>query len=344
MISARWALGCLAVVAVLAIAWLALPFATGILLGTLMAFTLEPLYARLVRRTDRPVAASLLTILTSTVLIVGALSAFVTRFVTGVVDLANTVREQLHAGGELSKWLETVTGWIGRFGISTASITQRLEAGAGEIASGSASMAGAVASGAFAVMLDLFFAMLTMHLVLRYWERMVAAIVVVSPLDPKDTRGLLAEFRRVGRMTVSGTVLTGVAQGAVAALGFWITGVPHALFFGITTALASLIPAVGTLLVWIPAALYLLATGHTASAIIELIWGALMVVGLIDYMVRPRLVGDQATPALLMFVALFGGLKVMGLSGLIVGPVVMALAVAVLRMYSAEEKSHRSEA
>jgi predicted PurR-regulated permease PerM len=332
VIIARWALGCLAVVAVLAIAWLALPFATGILLGALMAFTLEPVYAQLVRRSDRPVAASLITIVTSTVIIVGALSAFVTRFVTGVVELANTVREQLHTGGELSTWVDTVTGWLGRFGISASSVTARLEAAAGDIASGSATMAGALASGAFAAMLDLFFAMLTMHLVLRYWPRM----------DSKHTQGLLAEFRRVGRMTVSGTVLTGLAQGVVAAIGFWVTGVPHPLFFGITTALASLIPAVGTLLVWVPAALYLFASGHTVRAIIELAWGALFVVGLSDYLIRPRLVGDAAMPALLMFIALFGGLKVLGLSGLIVGPVVMALAVAVLRLYSGEQKHWRA--
>jgi predicted PurR-regulated permease PerM len=340
--SARWALGALAVIAVLAIGWLALPFTTGILLGTLMAFTLEPVYTRLVQRTDRPVAASLVTIIAATVIIVGALSAFVTRFVTGVAQLSNTVREQLHAGGQLNSWVDTATSWLERFGISASSITARLEAGAGEIASNSAAMAAAVASGAFAAMLDLFFAMLTMHLVLRYWPRMVSAAVVVSPLDPKHTRDLMSEFRRVGRMTVSGTVLTGLAQGAVAALGFWVTGVPHPLFFGITTALASLIPAVGTLLVWVPAGLYLFASGHTAPAIIELAWGTLLVVGLSDYLIRPRLVGDEAMPALLMFIALFGGLKVLGLSGLIIGPVVMALAVAVLRLYSAEQRHTRA--
>jgi predicted PurR-regulated permease PerM len=342
MVTARRALGWLALGAVLTIFWLALPFATGIVLGTLMAFTLEPLYTLLVRRSDRPVAASLITIVASTAIIVGALSAFVTHFVTRTVDLANTVRTQLHAGGELSNWVDGATSWLGRFGISTASITARLEAGAGEIASSSAAIAGSLASGAFAALLDLFFAVLTMHLVLRYWPRMVTAIVVVSPLDPKHTRGLLAEFRRVGRMTVSGTVLTGLAQGLLAAIGFWVTGVPQPLFFGIATALASLIPAVGTMLVWIPAGLYLFAAGHTAKGIIELAWGALFVVGLSDYLIRPRLVGDAAMPALLMFIALFGGLKVLGLSGLIIGPVVMALAVTVLRLYSLEHQHKRS--
>ena len=69
---------------------------------------------------------------------------------------------------------------------------------------------------------------------------------------------------------------------------------------------------------------------------VELIWGALIVVGASDYLIRPRLVGDEAMPALQVFVALFGGLEVMGLPGLIVGPVIMALAVATLRLYAGE--------
>src|SRR5665213_2105489 len=324
MITARRALGWLALGAVLAIGWLALPFATGILLGTLMAFTLEPVYAKLVQRSDRPVAASLITIIAATLIIVGALSAFVTRFVTGVVELANTVREQLHTGGELSSWVDAGTSWLERFGISQASVTSHLQAGAGQIASSSATIAGSLATGAFAALLDLFFAMLTMHLVLRYWPRMVTSIVVVSPLDPKHTRGLLAEFQRVGRMTVLGTVLTGLAQGALAAMGFWITGVPHPVFFGIATALASLIPAVGTLLIWVSAGVFLFASGHPGKAVIELVWGAVFVVGLCDYLIRPQLVGDAAMPALL------------------VGPVVMALAVTVLRLYSTEYKHKRA--
>jgi predicted PurR-regulated permease PerM len=336
VLSARSALGWFAVAAVVAICWLALPFATGILLGTLMAFTLEPAYTAIVRWTRRPAAASVITIAGATLLILGALSAFVTQFVTRTVALANTLRAQLHEHGPLSVWLDTGTSWLGRFGISTASVTEQVEAGAGEIASRSAAIAASLATGAFSMLLGLFFAMLTMHLVLRHWSKISSSIILISPLDPDHSRELLAEFRRVGRMTVSGTILTGLAQGILATVGFWVTGVPRPIFFGIATALASLIPAVGTLLLWIPAGLYLFANGHPASAVVELVWGALVVVGASDYLIRPRLVGDEAMPALQVFVALFGGLEVMGLPGLIVGPVVMALAVATLRLYSGE--------
>jgi predicted PurR-regulated permease PerM len=235
--------------------------------------------------------------------------------------------------------VSTVTGWLGRLGISPDAIVERLRAAAGDIATGSASVAGTVASVTVGGLLGLFFALLTMHVILRHWARIITAVAEVSPLRRDDTRTLLEEFRTVGRITLSGTVVTGLVQGVLAGLGFWITGVPRPLFLGIATAIASLVPAVGTLLVWVPAGLYLLAVGSPGAAIAELAWGALVVVGFSDYVIRPRLVGDEGMPAVLTFLALFGGLEVLGLPGLIAGPVLMALAVAVLRLYAREVRS-----
>ncbi len=337
----RRALGWLAVAAVAAILWLARPFTTGLLLGAVMAFMLEPLYQRLVRRKRRPSLAALTIVLLSGIAVLGALGGFITLFVTRVAGFAQGVSHQLGAGGAYNDRLQMVTRWLGHIGISAANIQSRLEAGAGEIASRSAELAGSLASGTFMGLLGLLFALLTMYLVLRYWPRMVTMLELISPLQRSYTRALAAEFRRVGRLTISGTVFTALAQGLLAAIGYWITGVPQALFFGVATAIASLIPAIGTLLVWVPAGIYLLLIGHTARAVIELVWGALVVVGLSDYVIRPRLVGDQAMPALLLFIALFGGVTVMGLSGLIVGPVLVQLAVAVLRLYARERRAER---
>lgn len=337
----RHALGWLTVAALAAILWLARPFASALLLGALMAFTLEPLYASLARRTGKPFLASLTTVLVSAVLVSSAAAGFVSLFVTRVGEFASTVREQLHAGGPLRIWVDAASGRLGHLGISTTTLTERLEAGAGEIASHFAALARALASGTFSVLLGLFFALLTMHLVLLNWPRMVEAMVRVSPLRREHTKALLNEFRQVGRVTMFGTVLTGLAQGFLAAIGFWISGVPQPIFFGIATALASLIPAVGTMLVWIPAGLYLFAIDHPGHAILELTWGALLIVGFSDYVIRPRLVGGETTVTVLVFVALFGGIEAFGLSGLILGPVLMALAVAVLRLYAQDEHHDR---
>ncbi len=321
--------------------WLALPFATGLLLGAVMAFMLEPLYRSLVRRRRRPSVAAFTIVLLSGVLVIGALGGFLIMFVTRTTAFAQEVSRQLSAGGSYSGRVDLVMRWLGHLGISAASLRAHLEAGAGEIASRSAALAASLASDTFMGLLSLLFALLAMYAVLRYWARMVSTVERISPLQRSHTRALLAEFRRVGRLTFSGTVVTALAQGTIAALGFWITGVPDALFFGVATAIASLIPGVGTLLVWVPAGVYLILIGHSGRAIIEFVWGAIMVVGLNDYVIRPRLVGDKAIPPLLVFLALFGGVYVMGLAGLIVGPVLMQLAVAVLRLYLREQRARR---
>ena len=328
--------------AVVVIAWLAHPFATGLLLGALMGFTLQPVHARLAGWSGRPTLASVAIVVAAGLAIVGSVAAFVSVFVTQAVAFTAVVREGLKPGGALAAWVSTVTGWLGYFGISPEALVQRLRAAAGDIASGSAALAGTVASVTAGSLLGLFFALLTMHVILRHWARIIATAAEVSPLRREDTRALLEEFRTVGRITLSGTVVTGVTQGALAAIGFWVTGVPQPLFLGIATAIASLVPAVGTLIVWVPAGLYLLAIGSLGAGVVELAWGALVVVGFSDYVIRPRLVGDEGMPAILTFLALFGGLEVLGLPGLIAGPVLMALAVAVLRLYAREARGGRA--
>jgi predicted PurR-regulated permease PerM len=338
------ALAWLAAAALLAIVWLSHLFATGLLLGALMGFTLQPVYERLARWSRRPLLASVIIVMAAGLVIVGSVVGFVSLFVTQAVALTAAAREGLKPGGALIGWLNAVTGWLGRFGISTEKLTERLQGGATEIASGSAAAAGTVASVTFMTFLGLFFALLTMHAILRYWPRIVATLEDVLPLRREYTRALLEEFRRVGRLTLSGTVLTGLAQGALAGLGYWITGVPQPLFLAVATAIASLVPAVGTLLVWVPAGIYLFAIGSPSMGVVELLWGALVVVGFSDYVIRPRLVGDEEMPVILTFLALFGGLEVLGLAGLIAGPVIMALAVAVLRLYAREARARGKKA
>ena len=340
--TSRQGLAWLAGGAVVAIAWLAHPFATGLLLGALMGFTLQPVHARLANWSGRPTLASVVIVVAAGLAIVGSVAAFVSVFVTQAVAFTAVVREGLKPGGALAAWVSTVTAWLGYFGISPEALVQRLRAAAGDIASGSAAFAGTVASLTAGSLLGLFFALLTIHVILRHWARIITTVADVSPLRREDTRALLEEFRTVGRTTLSGTVLTGATQGALATIGFWATGVPQPLFLGIATAIASLVPAVGTLLVWVPAGLYLLATGSPGAGVVELAWGALVVVGFSDYVIRPRLVGDEGMPAILTFLALFGGLEVLGLPGLIAGPVLMALAVAVLRLYAREARGGRA--
>jgi predicted PurR-regulated permease PerM len=328
----RRALAWLTAAALLAIAWLAHPFAAGLLLGALLAFSCEPLCRWLEVRFHRPRLAAVLTVLIAGVLICTAFLGFASVFIARAVQLSAAGVQSLKSGGALNQWLAGVTSGLDRWGIAQADVTSRLEAGAGDLAQRSASFAGTFAAGTFSVLLGLLFALLAMYVVLRDWGALCRLVVRLSPLKTQHTQLLLEEFRRVGRLTIAGTAFTGLAQGVLASLGYLLTGVPRWMFFGVATAFASLLPGVGTLLVWIPVGIYLFATGHHGMAIAEWVWGAVVVVGFSDYVIRPRLVGDEEMPALLVFIALFGGLEVFGLSGLIAGPVLIAHAVATIRL------------
>lgn len=332
------ALGWLAVAAITIVVWLARPFVMGMLLGALMAFTLEPLYERVVRLRSRPVLWAVTTVIATGLLVLAVAVGFVTLFVTRLAGFANDLRKALSPGGTLAISLDAASQWLSQHGLSISSLISRFENAAGEIASRSAVIAAGVAAGTFSALLGLFFALLTMYMVLRYWTRMVAATAEVSPLAPRHTRAVLAEFKRAGRETLTGTVVTGLAQGVFAGIGFWISGVRQPAFFGAATAVASLLPGVGTLLVWVPVGVFLAATGHAGKAILELSWCALTVVGVSDYLIRPKLVGDEGSPAILVYIGLFGGVEVLGLAGLIIGPILMALGVAALRLYSREKR------
>jgi predicted PurR-regulated permease PerM len=331
-----------AAAAIVAIGWIAHPLATGLFLGALMGFALEPLYEALRRRKSRPQLASLATVSIAVIGILGAVAGFVSLFVTRGVALAGVLATALGPGGSLTPWAHSAIELLARLGFSTGNLTDRLRDAATGIASQSATFAAAGFSATASTLLGCFFALLAMHATLLYWSRAVATFEAVLPLRPEHTRALLAAFRRAGRATLLGTVVTGATQGVLAGVGYWVTGVPEPAFFGIATAIASVVPAVGTLLVWVPAGLYLVLSGHLAWGIVELAWGLLVVVGFGDYVIRPRLVGDEDMPLLLTFLALFGGLEVLGMAGLLVGPVVVSVAVVALRLYAREMQVNRS--
>jgi predicted PurR-regulated permease PerM len=331
------ALSLAALAALVAVIWLARPVGVGLLLGTLTAFTVQPFYYRLRQRWHgSELAAAVVVAMVSLgfiALVVGLAYFLVVRG----APMAQALVASLGPGGSLRGLLGRMAHRLALLQLTEEEISARLTQIATELTARAAALAAAIAGTTMGLLLTLVFFVLSMHYILRNWNRLAQRAEMVLPLHPRHTHELLGQFRRVGRSVLMGTVLTGLAQGLLAAIGYRMTGISEAVFFGALTAMASLIPAVGTVLVWLPMGVYLMMTGHVAWGIVELLWGGLVVVGLCDYLLRPALVGSEGDlPVVLTLVALFGGLEVFGLIGLIVGPVIMALALALLRTYEKE--------
>lgn len=332
----RVSLFVLAVLAAGLVIWLAMPMSVGLLLGSLIAFALEPCYAWLSRQWRRPALSAVVCVSATMLVIIALLGWLGYLLVVRGIEMAQAAQTLFAPDGPAHEFLARVAG---RFGIDVgpATIMGKIGEAAGQLFSHAASIGGALATASIGALLGLFFGGLAMYVTLRHWPAITGQLEATLPLDPRHTSALLEEYRRVGRGVLLGTVLTGLAQGLLAGIGYWATGVPQAAFFGALTAVASLLPGVGTLLVWVPAGVYLIFTGHTVAGVAELIYGAVVVVGISDSLIRPYLVGDsESTPVILTFIALFGGIELMGLIGLIVGPIVMSLAIAALRIYAGE--------
>jgi predicted PurR-regulated permease PerM len=159
------------------------------------------------------------------------------------------------------------------------------------------------------------------------------------PLPEAHKELMLDKFVSVARATLKGTFVVGIVQGGLAGLAFAVVGIQGATFWGTLMVVLSVVPGIGTALIWVPAVIYLFAVGKTASAIGLALWcGA--VVGTVDNFLRPKLVGaDTKMPDLLILLSTFGGLSLFGAVGLILGPIVAALFIAAWQIYG-EAFSH----
>ncbi len=159
-------------------------------------------------------------------------------------------------------------------------------------------------------------------------QSMIAKTLAYSGLPTPLQAKLKERVISISRATFKGTLLIGLAQGALGGLSFWVAGIDSAIFWGVVMAILSVIPGVGPLLVILGGAAWLFSQGETVFAIGLIIWGV-AVVGSIDNILRPILVGrDTAMPDLLILISTLGGLGAFGATGLILGPVVAGLFIA----------------
>jgi predicted PurR-regulated permease PerM len=336
------ALDVLALGALAALVRLAFPVGVGLFLGALLGFTLQPVYERLRSRGWGAGTAALVCTLGAMSIVSAGAAGLAVLFVTRGVALAGALPTMLAPGGALRELAESTLRGAALLHLDPNELVSKLEQEALSLGARVAEIAGTIAGTAFTGLLTVFFMTLTAYSVLRHWAHVVRRLEVTLPLEPRHTHALLDQFRKVGREVLLGTVVTGLLQGLLAAIGYWITGVPQPVFFGALTAVASLVPAVGTLLVWIPLGIYRIASGHAVAGLFSLIYSALVVGVASDYFIRPRLVGsDKNVPVLLTFVSLFGGVEVFGLVGLVLGPVIVTLSIAILKTYQTEVSAAR---
>ena len=314
------------------------PFFAPLMWATLLAFMLQPANQKLLGRGQKPNTAAGLLTGVSFLVVAGPVTFFVFAFLRQAGELL--ARFQTEAAERKLPALQLILEFgpvqaiLTRAGEFTSLSKDQILGSAIDAAQGAlqqvASLGGTVVVGAVNVITQFSLTMFLLFFFLRDGKGMLERGIRLVPMTPARKVELAGTLGGVTRAVVLGTLVTSLVQGTLVGIGFAIAGLPSPLVFGAVGAIASLIPIVGTSLVWVPAAITLVAQGQTGWAIFLTLWSIILVAGS-DNVVRPLIIsGSSKASTLLVFVGLLGGISVFGFAGIFMGPLVLTLVATLL--------------
>lgn len=321
--------------------WMIRAFLLPIFWAVVFAVLFRPMYQAIHRSVGgrSNLAAFLATV--AVILVVGVPSGLL---VTALAQQAVSVYERI-ATGQLDlqapiafaeSKLPLFTDLLARYGIEVAQIRQSLQTAAVSSTQWFASQAVALGQNTLTVAVLTVLMLYILFFFFRDGDRIVAGLIRALPMGDEREKRLFSRFADVSRATVKGTLVVAVVQGALGGILFALVGLQAAVFWGVIMGVFSLLPAVGPALVWVPASIYFFAVGELLRGIIVFAGGAL-VVGLVDNLLRPVLVGRTAQlPDYVVLLATLGGLSVFGIAGFVAGPVIAALFLVMWEMFAEE--------
>jgi len=329
-----------AVILAIAVGRMLQPFIAAIFWSLLLAFLLAPVNRRLRRALGgRPASAAVLLTFGVVVLVLGPVAALSTTFVNQAGELFRRVqamagRYEIARPSDLLRipvvhqflqWAETMTP------VSAEQIQEWLVGAATALLQFAVATSGVFVVEALGTVVSLVIALFLLFFFLRDGEDMLERVVLLIPLDPEHRTHLIQHLSAVTRAVVFGSLITAVVQGALVGVAFALTRLPSPVVFGVLAALAALVPLFGTALVWVPAAIVFAVQGRWGAAIFMIAWGVVVVSGS-DNVVRPLFISGRAQISTLpVFLGLAGGLSAFGPIGMVLGPVIVALVLALLR-------------
>jgi predicted PurR-regulated permease PerM len=335
------ALPAMLVVVSLALGYILLPFYGAIMWGSIIALLFTPLHRWVVRRVSRrPTVAALVTLLIVLVMVVLPL----VLIAASLVREAALVYQQLQSNelnptqyfhglfDALPNWITAV---LDRFGlVNFSTLQRRLTAALIQGTQFIATQTFSIGQNTFEFAASVFITLYLSFFLIRDGNAALHSVWDAVPLAAVHKQALLEKFTAVVRATVKGNLLVAAIQGALGGLGFWSLGVSGALLWAVLMAFLSLLPAVGAGLVWGPVAIYFLLAGAFWKSLALVAYGVL-VIGLVDNLLRPILVGkDSGMPDYIVMITTLGGMAVFGINGFVLGPVIAAMFIAVWHIRS----------
>ncbi len=318
------------IVALFLVGYILYPFVGALALAVVLAILAMPLYDRISAYTHRPNLSAILVVIFIALVILLPAAGLLLLLLEELLRLAQHATTLNYS--MIPAFLDDVNARVQELfptvesAIDVSILFQKI-----------GTMAGTLATGVVTATLDVFvktlLVLIALFFFLRDGHRFVDTLIKLSPLSDKEDKKIIHRLSMVTRSLVRGTLVIAVIKGALVGIGFIIFGVPNPVLWGSIAAISSLIPAIGTGLVMIPAFFFLVFSGAYFAAFGFMIWG-ILIVGFIDDMLAPRLIGDGARiHPLFILLSVLGGLATFGIAGFLLGPLIFALLIALSEIY-----------
>jgi predicted PurR-regulated permease PerM len=321
------------------------PYLALLILAMVLAVIFEPLHVKLLSQLRSPSLAAFLTTLVVLALVLLPLLLFGYQLIQESASLYGYLADRTGGNG-LALALDQIQTWISTlapgFELDTADIIRFVQSSLGVLLSN----VGFVFAGFARVVIGFLLLLLVFFYLVRDGRKLKKRLIKLSPLSDKHEKEIIATLEQSIHAVVRGSLVIALIQGLVAGIGFTLFGVPNPALWAGVLIIASFVPTIGTSLVQAPIIAYIFLTGQVEAAIGLTVW-AVLVVGLVDHFLRPHLIsrGTGLHPLVMLF-AVLGGVTLFGPIGLIIGPIIMALMLALVHIWlrvitDVKKHSHR---
>jgi len=316
------------------------PFLSAIAWAIVLVILFHPIYRRLVGWMRNPNVAALLSCLLVLAVVIAPATLIVMRLIGELIAAYRLLEERFAQGtwGLLdpgrARILEHSLQWLAPYADLSelnlrAFILNNLQRLSGYLAARSAAVVRHFSSFVFNLGLVIF----TTYFLFRDGPTLMVKFKRAIPLPESETEEIVTRMQEMIHATLYGGVAVALAQGTLGGIAFWIVGLPSPAIWGATMFFFSFLPVVGAAIIWIPAAIVLLAQGNVGKGIFLLLWGT-FAISTVDNIIRPWVIGGRTRlPMLLIFFSVLGGVKVFGFIGLVLGPVVLSIGLTLLEIF-----------
>ena len=319
------------------------PIWVPVFLGLVIAIGVYPIHEKLLRKLGGKHPGLPAALLTATVMLLALATLAFLVFVVGhrVVQLVQEFAARYEKEGAAGLLGTDLNALLSRVGLQPDDVNQRIVETARDFAAFLGKGATSLVAGLFSAVFIFTFTAITSYYLLREGKEGAWWLVEMVPLPNGQVAEIVSDVRDVTRAVLFSTGVMSLYQAITAGIGYWLFGVDSPLVWASLTGIASILPAVGTGLVWVPVGIVVIALGHPAQGLGILLWSGVVVVFVADYILRPKLVGTKIRMSdLLVFMAIFGGIEAFGILGVILGPIAAAVLLSLLRIY---QRDYRPE-